>query len=391
MQDSDNENIPTPPRKSSTDQAIQVYTSALIEDPEHRNTFFQGLTVNLNSCMVKEDGPLSKYKQYEIKLAKEGFSQSVFRRYKEFAWLEEQLIDQYPGFIVPTIPSKSLTSKFNVEAAQTLRYRMARFQHFLRRIVEHPDLSQSDLVYKFLTLSSAEFAIFQNQHPTVTSPERDDLMKVGFMDQIKDTFKSQLLNSRLHIDAGGKYDRELSQVQCKTLEMATIMENLVKNWDAMHSAEKTLLSCEIGMAEESRKYNMRTTNYSSPSHRQEEALEEVEEEESALVSRLNNSQMSDLLLSLKFDLKDISRAFWRRQILFDKLEAKQSECASASGDKLAIRQSERQRILDRLHLISEVLCKESDEAMNRFTDRLKEALEIYLRNEILMLARTAVA
>lgn len=80
------------------------------------------------------------------------------RRYKDFLWLRTQLVEQFPGIIVPPVPPKSLSSamaKFTViKDEEVVLYRQRALLKFLNRVAAIPVLAESSLFQvRMLSLS----------------------------------------------------------------------------------------------------------------------------------------------------------------------------------------------------------------------------------------------
>eukprot|EP01012_Entosiphon_sulcatum_P039390 TRINITY_DN5184_c0_g1_i1.p3 TRINITY_DN5184_c0_g1~~TRINITY_DN5184_c0_g1_i1.p3 ORF type:complete len:412 (-),score=107.31 TRINITY_DN5184_c0_g1_i1:35-1270(-) len=95
----------------------------------------------------------------------ETFSQKELvcvRRYNDFVWLRDQLVEAYQGVIVPPIPEKSIKGSLekviSVNANPLLEYRQRALRKFLVRVGAHPILCTSDLLREFLELSPEDFA-----------------------------------------------------------------------------------------------------------------------------------------------------------------------------------------------------------------------------------------
>ena len=74
-----------------------------------------------------------------------GFKKNSFdisRRYNDFVWLRELLVEKHEGIIVPPIPEKSILGAFeklfNVDAQPLIAYRKRALERFLTRIGHHP-------------------------------------------------------------------------------------------------------------------------------------------------------------------------------------------------------------------------------------------------------------
>ena len=72
---------------------------------------------------------------------------TVVRRYRDFLWLQGELMGRHPGIIVPPLPEKREYKKFD---AFFLEYRRRGLQKFLRTIAAHPTLARSTPTIQFL-------------------------------------------------------------------------------------------------------------------------------------------------------------------------------------------------------------------------------------------------
>ena len=82
------------------------------------------------------------------------------RRYKDFLWIRSQLLEQFPGVIVPPIPPKSLSSavaKFSALSDEEVAlYRQRALLKFLYRVASIPQLAESPLFQRFLEYDAEE-------------------------------------------------------------------------------------------------------------------------------------------------------------------------------------------------------------------------------------------
>ena len=79
---------------------------------------------------------------------------AVKRRFSDFLWLQEQLIEHHKGIIIPPVPDKDFM-KTNVISGnrfsrQFLEYRRRELERFLIRVTSHPILCTSKFVQLFL-------------------------------------------------------------------------------------------------------------------------------------------------------------------------------------------------------------------------------------------------
>ncbi|XP_076813432.1 sorting nexin-7-like [Clavelina lepadiformis] len=86
----------------------------------------------------------------------------VRRRYQDFVWLRENLIEDHPTFIIPPLPAKfvmkGMLDRFNSTFTET---RCNALHKFLYRISKHPVVSFNDHFKTFLT--SKEFSAARKQ------------------------------------------------------------------------------------------------------------------------------------------------------------------------------------------------------------------------------------
>lgn len=97
---------------------------------------------------------------------------AVKRRYNDFQWLRQALVEEYPGVPVSPVPEKdskaSMDRLFKQDLHRVHEYRQRGLRKFLTSIGSHPILSQSDIVRAFLTLPRDETAL--NGAPLKNAP-----------------------------------------------------------------------------------------------------------------------------------------------------------------------------------------------------------------------------
>jgi len=95
----------------------------------------------------------------------------VKRRFSDFLWLQNQLLNHHKGVIVPPLPDKAIfqTNKISGNRfSQTfLEYRRRELERFLTRVVSHPSLCTSKYLQLFLeTQDSSKFVeVIQEEKP----------------------------------------------------------------------------------------------------------------------------------------------------------------------------------------------------------------------------------
>ena len=100
---------------------------------------------------------------------------SVRKRYSDFEWLSSTLTTYYLGTIIPPIPKKNFTSRFN-EAY--ISRRMRTLEKFLKSLVQDPLIRNSQILYDFLTIGDEdEFTKKKNAYSKAKPPVQFNDMK----------------------------------------------------------------------------------------------------------------------------------------------------------------------------------------------------------------------
>lgn len=85
----------------------------------------------------------------------------VLRRYNDFVWIHERLVDSYPSAFVPPLPEKEI-NVFNKFDAVFVAHRRRELHKFLRRTTSHPVLHASPDLQTFLTANEEQLKSAQN-------------------------------------------------------------------------------------------------------------------------------------------------------------------------------------------------------------------------------------
>lgn len=76
----------------------------------------------------------------------------VKRRYSDFEWLRQQLINKYADCAVPILPDKSVLEKIiYTNESEFVKDRMRKLNHFLGILISHPTLKRAKEVKIFVT------------------------------------------------------------------------------------------------------------------------------------------------------------------------------------------------------------------------------------------------
>lgn len=109
---------------------------------------FQDFTTSICSPEKKDGGLFSKsYISYLVKTSP--FNFEVRRRYSDFEWLRTILSEQFPALVIPPIPLKNFSDRFNDEFVDK---RMRYLQRFLNSLDTNPTLANCSIYGDFLSI-----------------------------------------------------------------------------------------------------------------------------------------------------------------------------------------------------------------------------------------------
>eukprot|EP01126_Amoeba_proteus_P037649 TRINITY_DN3895_c0_g2_i1.p1 TRINITY_DN3895_c0_g2~~TRINITY_DN3895_c0_g2_i1.p1 ORF type:complete len:376 (+),score=87.01 TRINITY_DN3895_c0_g2_i1:69-1196(+) len=163
-----------------------------------------------------DEGPVKSYVTYTIRSESPiGFKNTVVRRYSDFEWLQQQLEEEFPDLLVPTIPEKEYSLRFTPDIVQ---YRRREFGRFLERISSDHRLSQSQSFYMFLTADSMFFV-------------RDSTVQKSPEPQIS-SFFSNVLNSVASLTS--TLTTEIQEVDPQFVEYDVYLEELKDKFEFFH-------------------------------------------------------------------------------------------------------------------------------------------------------------
>lgn len=111
---------------------------------------------------------------------------TVRRRYNDFIWLRQKLVDTYPTHIIPPMPGKhTLLAQLDRYSKEFIMARMKLLHGFLNRVVNHPILSCDKSLCIFLTAKPAEFSIHRKSRSNVLVKMTDSLQNMASVYTIK--------------------------------------------------------------------------------------------------------------------------------------------------------------------------------------------------------------
>ncbi|KAJ6252786.1 sorting nexin [Anaeramoeba flamelloides] len=116
----------------------------------------------------------------------------VKRRYKDFLWLRKNLVKDFPGTVVPTLPGKKIIAKF---ADQFVALRRKKLEIFLQKISKHKLLSLSKLFQIFIEKDSLN--IFKTEVKRKQSFNGIKTLHNGYLDYNLDENKLEKLEEKV--------------------------------------------------------------------------------------------------------------------------------------------------------------------------------------------------
>lgn len=157
---------------SSMVQSPSIDSFSTIQDIENLSEL--NMEENSDLC-VKIDNPqkhldtLETYITFRIttKVARIEFADNEYivrRRYNDFLWLRQKLVDCHPFCIIPPLPGKhSLVGQLDRYSKDFILLRMKALNVFISRLVKHPILSCNEHLKLFLIASQMDFNLHRRQ------------------------------------------------------------------------------------------------------------------------------------------------------------------------------------------------------------------------------------
>ena len=132
---------------------VDIQETDIIQIVDNGNGKYSWLNVEpAYNCVVaspKKETKFAGLKSYiTYQLKPSNSNNQVSRRYKQFYWLHQRLIERYAFIPIPPLPDKHLQGRYEEEF---IEHRRNQLQNFVNRICYHPILSQSEVWKHFLT------------------------------------------------------------------------------------------------------------------------------------------------------------------------------------------------------------------------------------------------
>lgn len=195
-------------------QSPSVESFSTIHDIENLSEL--NMDENSDLC-VKIDNPqkhletLETYITFRLttKVARIEFNDNEYivrRRYNDFIWLRQKLVECHPFCIIPPLPGKhSLMGQLDRYSKDFIIMRMKALNVFINRIVQHPILSCNEHFKVFITAKQSDFALHRKQrNHSITS---DRILSLS----VNPSTHSLLKNRHLEFDKTKSYLATLSE------------------------------------------------------------------------------------------------------------------------------------------------------------------------------------
>jgi sorting nexin-1/2 len=99
----------------------------------------------------------------------------VERRYSDFLWLHHQLAKQCAGYVIPPLPAKVVGL---LQGPEFLEHRRAGLERFLRKVVNHDELRNSNFFRSFLECSIVELTALKAEAQKASSMNATSMSSV---------------------------------------------------------------------------------------------------------------------------------------------------------------------------------------------------------------------
>ncbi|KAL3467714.1 hypothetical protein BJX64DRAFT_273752 [Aspergillus heterothallicus] len=175
--------------------------------------------VTVSLLQEKEGMFMFQHRNYEVKSARRG--STVVRRYSDFVWLLDCLHKRYPFRQLPLLPPKRIAvngTHLAADSTSFLEKRRRGLVRFTNSLVQHPVLSQEQLVVMFLTVPT-ELSVWRKQ---ATISVQDEFAGRVLPPDLEDSLPSALMDTFDTVRSGVKKSAEVY------INLCTLLERLAK-------------------------------------------------------------------------------------------------------------------------------------------------------------------
>jgi len=169
----------------------------------------------------------TKHTTYLVEIAKKTSSR---RRYSDFQWLYQALVDEVPGAFVPLIPHKTAMRGSVRFSDELVEQRTVTLQAFMTKVGQHPELKETVALQKFLTAYEEEFT--KVKAGFIGPDEADAAAAVG--EEKKSTLSSWVTRARARLASAVGMELETTPDDAIMEQMETYIQVLHANIKAIH-------------------------------------------------------------------------------------------------------------------------------------------------------------
>lgn len=168
----------------------------------------------------------------------------VYRRYNDFVWLRNKLVENYQTHIIPPLPNKhSLLGQLDRYSKEFVKYRIVMLNRFLSRIIKHPILSHNEQLKIFLTASSTEFSAHLKNDNTLFNKFSSGISNLTVIYSSRDT-APEFVEIRKYVNNLGEKLISLEKIICRITkerkELCSEMQHLSREFEKWSCVEPTL-------------------------------------------------------------------------------------------------------------------------------------------------------
>jgi hypothetical protein len=162
---------------------------------------------------------------------------TVQRRYRDFAWLDALLCDNYPGVIRPPLPANSQAwTSIMGGGDEVVEERRRHLEEYLTRLMDHSELSLDHSVYVFLCCAdNASFANFRTESAALAAASRVEALPDAVGD-ISPAMETSLLSALHKTSLDSKLIQEAASLQA----LKTKLEETVRQFETANAKQKVL-------------------------------------------------------------------------------------------------------------------------------------------------------
>ncbi|EAR96062.2 PX-SNX-like domain protein (macronuclear) [Tetrahymena thermophila SB210] len=274
------------------------------------------------------EGYITTYKLYRVKSKIQqysGFDSEVLRRFSDFEWLYNELVNKYGGYLIPLLPEKNILTKFNIETADFTKDRQKNLEFFLQKLLDHQKLQTVPELKLFLFAKNEVFSLVKGEAESQKTIEQKYQNVIG---SVKNYFQQSIVPFFGYSQEKGQeivreqteLDKDLNNYEAYIQNLAQKMHNFLKVYE-----------CHFSVMDEELKYlNELNTHYSKyiESTQKEIKISNRHQQLNLQSEAYNQQEKSNLINQKLINLKEDYIFKWRNQFQ-PQLEVWYKNCIAA--------------------------------------------------------------